>query len=72
MKTALMAKDAYDRGIISKTSYALMIDEDYNKEMEYMVEERDQGEELGIPEYPEVPYSPKPTPPGGTSPKKEE
>lgn len=65
-KTSMIAKDAYDRGIISKTSYALMVDEDYNKEMEYMVEERARGEELGIPEYPEVPYSPKPTQPGAT------
>lgn len=60
-KIGTIAKDAFERGVISKTTYAMMIDEDYQKEMEYMVEEIQQGKDLGLPEFPEVPYSPKPS-----------
>lgn len=60
-KMGAIAKDAYERGIISKTTYAMMIDEDYQKEMEYMLEELERAKKLGLPEFPEVPYSPKPS-----------
>jgi hypothetical protein len=61
IKLATIAKDAYEHGIISKTTYGMLIGEDYQKEVEYMADEKQTEEELGLTTYPEVPYSPKPS-----------
>lgn len=66
MKMGMVAKEAHDRGVISKTTYSLMINEDFMKELEYMVEEDNKRKELGLPEFPAVPYSsPAPSQEGG-------
>jgi len=50
----------YENGVISKTGWAEMGHFDYETEAERMVMDREIQKDLGLPERPEVPFSPTP------------